>query len=103
MSESAAEPSAEEVAAELGRLRVADLLARTASLLASLGYGKLAPLTRDLEEARRAIDALRAVAPLLAEGDRAPVQRVVANLQLAYAAAAAETGEPGGSTAACDT
>ena len=90
MSESAAEPPPEQVAEELRRLRVGDLLAQTASLLASLGYGKLAPEFRDLDEVRLAIDALKALAPLLRDEDRGGILQVVANLQLAYAAAASE-------------
>ena len=57
----------------------------TCSLLASLAFGKLAPDLRDLDQARLAIDALKALAPLLDEGPRRDVQQVVANLQLAYA------------------
>ena len=90
MSESAAEPPPEQVAEELRRLRVGDLLAQTASLLASLVYGKLAPEFRDLDEVRLAIDALKALAPLLRDEDRGGILQVVANLQLAYAAAASE-------------
>ena len=88
MSESPAEPNAEELVEELRRAKVSDLLVQTSSLLASLAFGKLAPDVRDLEQARLAIDALKAIAPLLDEGPRRDVQQVVANLQLAYAEAA---------------
>ena len=93
MSESQAEPagmpSPEELVAELRKAKVSELLVHTCSLLASLAFGKLAPDLRDLEQARLAIDALKALAPLLEEGPRRDVQQVVANLQLAYAEAAA--------------
>jgi len=93
VSESQAEPegmpSAEELVAELRKAKVSDLLVHTCSLLASLAFGKLAPDLRDLDQARLAIDALKALAPLLDEGPRRDVQQVVANLQLAYADAAA--------------
>ena len=89
MSESAAEPTAEELIAELRKARVSDLLVHTCSLLASLGYGKLAPEARDLEQAQLAIEALKALAPVLPEDARRDVQQVVANLQLAFADAAA--------------
>ena len=82
-------PSADELIEELRKASVADLLVHTCSLLASLAYGKLAPETRDLEQARLAIEALRALAPVLAEEPRRDVQQVVANLQLAFADAAA--------------
>ena len=95
MSESQAEPegmpSAEELVAELRKAKVSELLVHTCSLLASLAFGKLAPDLRDLDQARLAIDALKALAPLLEEGPRRDVQQVVANLQLAYADAAASS------------
>ena len=82
MSESQAEPegmpSAEELVAELRKAKVSDLLVHTCSLLASLAFGKLAPDLRDLDQARLAIDALKALAPLLEEGPRRDVQQVVA-------------------------
>ena len=93
MSESAAEPTPDEEAAqlveELRRAKVSDLLVQTSSLLASLAFGKLAPDVRDLDQARVAIEALKALAPLLEEGPRRDIQQVVASLQLAYAEAAA--------------
>ena len=92
MSESPAEPTAEELVEELRKAKVSDLLVQTSSLLASLAFGKLAPDVRDLEQARLAIDALKAIAPLLDEGPRRDIQQVVANLQLAYAEAAAPAG-----------
>ena len=79
-------PTAEELVAELRKAKVSDLLVHTCSLLASLGYGKLSPEVRDLEQARVAVEAL---APLLDEPARKDVQQVTANLQLAFAEAAA--------------
>jgi hypothetical protein len=91
VSESAAEPEAEaaRLAEELRRAKVGDLLLQTCSLLASLAFGKLAPDVRDLEDARRAIDALSALAPLLSEAARGDIEQVTDNLKLAYAEAAA--------------
>jgi hypothetical protein len=88
LSEPAAEPSPEQLVEELRKARVDDLLVHTCSLIASLAFGKLAPDVRDLEQARLAIDALRALAQVLPEESRGDVQQVVANLQLAYADAA---------------
>ena len=93
MSESPAEPAPEQptpeqLVEELRRAKVSDLLAQTSSLLASLAFGKLAPDVRDLDQARLAIEALKALAPLLEEGPRRDIKQVVANLQLAYAEAA---------------
>lgn len=89
MSESQAEPSAEQLVDELRKAKVGDLLVHTCSLLGSLAFGKLAPEVRDLEQARLAIDALKALMPLVGEVERRDVQALVANLQLAYADAAA--------------
>ena len=89
MSESQAEPTAEQLVEELRKIKVRDMLVHTSSMLASLAYGKLAPDTRDLDDARLAIDALRALLPVLPEQERNDVQQVVTNLQLAYADAAA--------------
>ena len=93
MSESEAEPtgagfSDAQLVEELRKAKVAELLLHTCSLLASLAFGKLAPDVRDLEQARLAIDALKALLPVLPEEHRTSLQQVVTNLQLAYADAA---------------
>jgi hypothetical protein len=93
-------PSAEELVKEFKRAKVADFLVHTSSLLASLGYGKLEPGARDLDQARLAIDALKALLPVL-EGQVPPealrdFNPVLANMQLAYASAVGE--EPTEST-----
>ena len=82
----------EELQAELAKLKVADLLLQTLYSLSSLGYHRLSGETKDLEQARLAIEALRVLVPVL-EGsvpDDAlrDFGQVLANLQLAYAAAA---------------
>ncbi len=85
MSESPAEPTAQQLVDELRKAKVSDLLVHTCSLLASLAFGKLSPELLDLDQARLAIDALDALGPLLEEGPRRDIQQVVANLKLAYA------------------
>jgi hypothetical protein len=92
VSESQAEPTAEQLVEELRKARVSDLLVHTCSLLGSLAFGKLAPDVHDLEQARLAIDALTALVPVLPEPQRRDVQQLVANLQLAYADAATASG-----------
>ena len=82
----------EELQAELAKLKVADLLLQTLYSVSSLGYHRLSGETKDLEQARLAIEALRVLVPVL-EGsvpDDAlrDFGQVLANLQLAYAAAA---------------
>jgi hypothetical protein len=86
VSESQAE---QELIDELRKVSVVDVLVNTCSVLGSLGYGKLTPDARDLDQARLAIEALKALVPLLDEAQRRDVQQLVANLQLAYADAAA--------------
>jgi hypothetical protein len=93
VSESPAEPTPEQLVEELQKVRIGDLLVHTCSMLASLAFGKLAPETLDLEQARLGIDALKALGPLLEEGPQRDIQQVVANLQLVYAEAAAPTPE----------
>ena len=102
-------PSEAEVAArleeQLKRLRVSDLLVQTLYTVSSLGYHKLGAEHRDLPQARLAIEALRALLPVL-EGEVPPEVRrdfgqVVANMQLAFAdadreEAARKEPEPGG-------
>jgi hypothetical protein len=91
----------ERLEQELKRLKVSDVLLQSCYTISSLGYGKMTapPEERDLEQARLAIDALRAITPLL-EGTM-PVEvtrdlgQVTANMQLAYAKAVSEQeGEP---------
>jgi len=95
------EELARELAEELRRLRVEDVLIQTLVTISSIGYRRLG-LTedtlgdRDLEQSRLAIETLRAVTPVLEQV--APAELVqqfaeqVASLQLAYAKAASEPG-----------
>jgi hypothetical protein len=89
----------ERVEEELKRIKVSDVLLQSCYTISSLGYGKMAapPEERDLEQARLAIDALRALTPILEGVFPAEVTRdlgqVTANMQLAYAKAAAEQGK----------
>jgi len=82
----------EELQAELAKLKVADLLLQTLYSVSSLGYHRLSGETRDLEQARLAIEALRVLVPVLEgsvpEDALRDFGQVLANLQLAYAAAA---------------
>jgi len=71
---------------QLASLEVEQYLVSAASTLASLGYAKLD--RGDLPDARRAIDALAALVPLL-EGELADdLARALTDLQIAYALAA---------------
>jgi hypothetical protein len=84
----------EELIEQVRRMKVSDLLLSTISTVAQLGYAKLDPAGRDLEQARLAIESLRALLPVLEGAVADEVMRdfnqVTANLQLAYAKAAEE-------------
>jgi hypothetical protein len=83
-----------ELQAELSRLKVSDLLLQTVYTVSSLGYHRLSGDDKDLEQAQLAIEALKALLPVLegAVPDEAvrDFNQVLANMQLAYASAAAE-------------
>jgi hypothetical protein len=85
------EVSEEQLLEALRSLKVSDLLVQTLSTVASLGYQRLGDDEPDLEQVRLAIEALRALTPVLAGAVPAELSReleqVTANLQLAYAAA----------------
>jgi hypothetical protein len=79
----------EELQAELAKLKVSDLLLQTLYTVSSLGYHRLSGEAKDLEQTRLAIEALKAIVPVL-EGSAPPealndFKQVLANLQLAYA------------------
>lgn len=91
-----AEPTEEQLLAALKELKVSDLLVQSLSTLASLGFHRLAGEGRDLEQARLAIESLRALVPVLR--GHVPdelvrdLENVTAQLQLAYANALAAGG-----------
>jgi hypothetical protein len=82
----------EQLEAELKKLKVSDILVQTVFTISSLGFQKLGEEGRDLDQARLAIEALRALVPVLEGSLPADAVRdlnqTVANLQLAYARAA---------------
>jgi predicted transcriptional regulator len=79
-------PSPEDLSAQLVALDVTQFVAAAASTIASLAYAKLE--AGDLDQARQAIDALVALCPHVGGELRPDLERTVASLQLAYAAAA---------------
>jgi hypothetical protein len=74
---------------ELKKLKVGDLLVQTLYTVSSLAYRKLSEDDRDLDQARLAIESLRALLPVLEgsvdEGVIRDFRQVTSNLQLAYA------------------
>ena len=107
------QPSEEELRArleeELQRIQVSDVLLQTLVSLVNLGFQRLgltakdeqaAAKQRDLGQARLAIEAVRALLPVLeaeAADEVRPVREALSQLQLAYvkAAGAAEGGGEG--------
>jgi len=88
-------PTEEELREALDRVGVADVLLQALTATASLGFRRVSPDARDLAQARLAIEALRALEPVLREGgvDEALVrdlEQARMNLQLAYAKAVTE-------------
>jgi hypothetical protein len=88
-------PTEEELREALDRVGVADVLLQALTATASLGFRRVSAEARDLGQARLAIEALRALEPLLREGGVEDalvrdLEQARANLQLAYAKAVAE-------------
>jgi len=88
-------PTDEELREALDRVGVADVLLQALTATASLGFRRVSPEARDLHQARLAIEALRALEPVLRDGgvEEAVVrdlEQARANLQLAYAKAVEE-------------
>jgi hypothetical protein len=93
------EELAQQLAEELRRLRIEDVLIQTLITISSIGYRRLG-LTedtrddRDLQQAKLAIDTMSALTPILEsvvpEDLIRDFNQSVASLQLAYAQAAGE-------------
>lgn len=94
MAEEQVGPSPEELLEAIRKMKVSDLLLSTVSTIAQLGYAKLEPGVRDLEQVRLAIESLKALLPVLegavAKEVLADFNQLVATLQLAYAKAVEE-------------
>lgn len=90
MAEPTDEQLVQQLEEELKKLKVSDLLVQTLYTISSLGYRRLSGgEDRDLDQARLAIEALRALVPVV-EGAASEelirdFKQVTANLQLAYA------------------
>jgi hypothetical protein len=89
-------PTDEELREALDRVRVADVLLNALSATASLGFRRVSTEARDLPQARLAIEALRALEPVLRENEVdetlvRDLEQARMNLQLAYAKAVEES------------
>jgi hypothetical protein len=85
----------EQLEADFKQLKVSDLLVQTVIGVSSLGYRSLGEDDRDLDQARLAIEALRALVPVLEQAVPEQVardfQQMLANMQLAYAKAVGDS------------
>jgi hypothetical protein len=92
------ELSPEELLEHIRQMKVSDVLLSMLPTVAQLGYAKLDPAGRDLEQAKLAIESLRALVPVLSGSVPEEVlkdfEQVTANLQIAYAKAVEEGAEP---------
>jgi hypothetical protein len=88
------EATPEELLDAVRKMKVSDLLLSTVATTAQLGYAKLEEGSRDLDQARLAIDSIKALLPVLEGSVEDEVLRefgqLVASLQLAYVKAAEE-------------
>jgi hypothetical protein len=86
------ELTAEQLIEQIKQLRVADLILSTVTTLGQIAYAKLEESSRDLDQARLAIDSIQVLLPKLEGHVPAELSRdlgqMVTNLQLAYATAA---------------
>jgi hypothetical protein len=91
LSDQPQEPTPEQLIDAVKQMKVSDLLLSTAATLAQLGFAKLDESTRDLEQARLAIEGMKALLDSLEGAVPEEILRdfhqVVANLQLTYASA----------------
>ena len=88
-------PTEEELREALDKVGVADILLNALSAVASIGFRRVSPEARDLDQARLAIESLRALDPVLREAgvDDAVIrdlEQARTNLQLAYVKAVEE-------------
>jgi hypothetical protein len=88
-------PSEEELRDALDRIGVGDVLLSLATTVVSLGFRRVGEEARDLAQARLAIEALRALEPVLRDGGvdadvLRDLEQARASLQLAYAKAVSD-------------
>ena len=88
-------PSEEELRQALDRVGVGDILVNALSAAASIGFHRVSLEARDLDQVKLAIEALRALDPVLRGGgvDDAIVrdlEQARTNLQLEYAKAVSD-------------
>ena len=95
------EPSEEQIRAfeeQLKRLRVEDVLVQTLVTLVNIGARRLGltgePDSRDLDQARLAIEGARALMPLVPGDELGPIRDALSQLQVAFTREAQGVPEP---------
>jgi hypothetical protein len=92
------EPTEEQLLDALRRVKVDDVLLQTVATLVNLAGQKLTvPDAKDPAEAKKAIDAARAMLPLLPEDAVGPIKDALAQVQMVYVkeqGGAAQAAEP---------
>ncbi|HXF97440.1 MAG TPA: hypothetical protein VNJ46_02385 [Gaiellaceae bacterium] len=88
-------PTEEELREALDRVAIGDVLVQSLTAAVSLGFRRVSREARDLRQARLAIEALRALEPVLREGGVEEqvvrdLEQARVNLQLAFAKAVSE-------------
>lgn len=90
------EPTEEQLIEALRRVKVDDVLVQTVATLVNLAGQKLSvPEAKDPVEAKKAIDAARAMTPLLSDDAAAAVRDALAQVQMLYVKETGEAGEAG--------
>jgi hypothetical protein len=100
VAEDDALPTEAELREALEQVGVADILLNALSATASIGFHRVSPEARDLEQVRLAIESLRALEPVLRDGGVGEtalrdLEQARTNLQLAYAKAVSEESPEG--------
>jgi hypothetical protein len=106
MSQQPRQPTEEELQAafeeQMRRIRVEDFVLHTVATLINLAGRRLGLAgdadERDLDQAKLAIDAARALAPMCPEDQAEPIKQALAQAQLAFAREAKQTSDVGPQT-----
>ena len=77
--------SEEELLEQLKKIRVRDVILQTAVTLINLGGQKLMGEEKDLEQAKLAIEGVRALLPLCPEEEAKPIKDALSQLQMLFA------------------
>jgi hypothetical protein len=86
--------SEEELLEQLRKISVQDVLLQTVVTLVNLGGQRLVGEEKDLEQAKLAIEGVRALLPLCPEDEAKPVKDALSQLQMLFARESQQPAEP---------